>query len=121
MQEYLEAQFEGQDNPEYVTERALWLEAMMARSGKLLADAEYHRDKFLSSEILSIIESIVKGTNTPASTVNKLVDSIAKDYNHSVKWAERVNRTCTHSHQFCITLLSKLKEEAKMAGFSKNY
>jgi hypothetical protein len=100
-----------------VVDRAKALEYYMARSGKMLADAEYHRDKFMSSEILKIIEDIVKGTNTPASTVNKLVDSIAKDYNYLVKWVDRLNRSCTHSHQFCITLISKMKAEMQMNRF----
>lgn len=116
IQDFLESHFET-DNPEAVIERAKWLEHYMARTGKMLADSEYHRDKFMSSEILKIIEDVVKGSNTPASTVNKLVDSIAKEYNYLVRWTERLNRSCTHHHQFMITLISKYKEEMKMGRF----
>jgi hypothetical protein len=119
MQNFLELPFDG-DNPELTVERANYLEQIMARSGKLVADAEYHRDTFLSSEITKVIKEALNEAKWPASITSKKIDAMAKDYNYCCKWSERVNRTATHAHQFCITLISKMKAEMQMNG-TRNY
>jgi hypothetical protein len=119
MQDFLEQPFDA-DNPEAIVDRANYLEQIMARSGKLIADAEYHRDTFLSGEITATIKEALNIAKWPVSITAKKIDAMARDYNYTCKWAERVNRTATHCHQFCITLISKAKAEMQMNGM-RNY
>lgn len=89
-------------------ERGNYCSAQMARTGKLLADAKIHRDKKLSSEVVTNLKKIVA---LPASTGNKFVESLCYDENYIVNWCERVNRSCTHQLDWCRTLISKAKAE----------
>ena len=117
MQGYLELPFDPDSGGQLVVERALELEQIIARSGKLVADAGYHLDNFLGGEIVRTIKEALNESKWPPSITSKKIDAMARDYNFVCKWADRVNRTSTHSHQFCITLISKLKEEMKMNKF----
>ena len=113
MQTYLEAHYEI-DNPQACVNRALDIGVYMARSGKLLADAEYHRDGFLNGAIADTIKAALEDGGWPAKVIQDKISALAKDYNIVCKWAERVNRTCTHQNSTLITVLSKHKEEMKM-------
>ena len=91
------------------------LNAYMARSGKILADAKYHRDERLKDSVFEHLKEII---NLSATTANKYVDSLCKDENYLVNWAERVNRTCTHQLDWCRSVLSKQKEELRQSQHS---
>ena len=86
----------------------------MARSGKLLADAKYHRDEKLKS---AIVEELKKILQLAPSTANKYIDALTKEENYLVSWSERVNRTCTHQIDWCRTLISKAKEEMRVSSY----
>jgi hypothetical protein len=116
MQAILEQDFHA-DVSEAVVDRAKWLEYAMTRTGKLLADAQYHRDKFVNDAMTAVVKEALKTGGWSASTINKKIDALAADHNHVQVWAERLNRSATHAHQFCITLISKQKEEMRMAAF----
>lgn len=89
-------------------DRGNYCSAQIARTSKLLADAKIHRDRKLSSEVITNLKKV---TSLPALTANKFVDSICHDENYLVNWCERVNRACTHQLDWCRTLISKAKAE----------
>ena len=97
-----------------VEQRGNELVVYMARSGKLLADAKYHRDEKLNS---AIVEELKKILQLAPSTANKYIDALTKEENYLVSWSERVNRTCTHQIDWCRTLISKAKEEMRVSSY----
>lgn len=97
-----------------VEQRGNELVVYMARSGKLLADAKYHRDEKLKS---AIVEELKKILQLAPSTANKYIDALTKEENYLVSWSERVNRTCTHQIDWCRTLISKAKEEMRVSSY----
>lgn len=109
IQDFIEARYNA-DNPNAVLDRANTLESYMAWSGKMLADAEHHYNKLVES---SIMEALTKAMETKlsTSTLNKYVESIARDYKFLVTWCDRINRSCTHQLDFARTVISKIKAE----------
>ncbi|MCK9629136.1 MAG: hypothetical protein M0R37_11165 [Bacteroidales bacterium] len=93
---------------EEVLERGAMLSAYIARTGKMRADAEYHRDLMLESQIINMLRDEAK-LQLPANTVNKLVDAAIRDYNHLCTTCERLNRTATHQLDWCRTVVSNEK------------
>lgn len=84
------------------------LAVYMARSGKLLADAKIHRDEKLNSEVMREIKSLI---SLPASTSNKFIDTLTREENHLVNWADRLNAACSRQLEWCRTVISKGKAE----------
>ena len=101
------------EQAEEVMERSTALAVFISRTGKMKADAEYHRDAFLQSEIMSLLKDAAK-RSLPASTINKLVDSACKDANYLATWCERLNRAATHQMDLMRSLLSFEKENIKL-------
>lgn len=112
VQHFLEQPYDS-DNGHAVTERAKSIEGYMATTGKMLADAKYHYNAVFESGFMEAIKANVK---TPPSTLNKYLDSIAKDYQYLVDWCDRLNRSTTHALDFSRTIISKLKNEMKQFG-----
>lgn len=107
IQSYLELPSPS-DNPAELTERLSVLMQHMSRSGKLKSDADYHYNKKTGSSIIDALKSTSKLT---PSTLNKLVESQCKDEKHLLVWADRINRSCTHSIEGIRSLLSYAKSE----------
>ena len=112
IQQFLEISISEDMNE--VEQRGNELTVNMARSGKLLADAKYHRDEKLNS---AIVEELKKILQLAPSTANKYIDALTKEENYLVSWSERVNRTCTHQIDWCRTLISKAKEEMRVSSY----
>ena len=93
------------------------LSVFMARTGKLLADAKYWQDIAIHENTLLVKETY---KSMPPTIQKKLIESMSKKENFMVTWIDRLNRTCTHQQQFMITLISKGKEEMKLAGYGGN-
>lgn len=110
MQTFIEAPYSTDDGAA-ITNRAEELERIMALSGKLCADAKYHKDTFTNSAIMDTLKESLNQNGWSISLINKKVESLAKDYNYIEKWADRINRTSTHQLDFSRTLLSKIKAE----------
>lgn len=91
------------------------LNAYLARSGKLLADSKYHRDERLKDSVFENIKDLLK---LSATTANKYIDSLCKEENYLVNWADRINRACTHQLDWCRSVLSKQKEELRQSQYS---
>lgn len=108
MQKYLDETVSEQ--LEDVLERGDMLAGIVSRSCKMRADAEYHRDSFMKSEIVGILKDTVK-QQLPALVMKQLIESACKDYNYLSLRCERINRTATHQLDWCRTLVSNAKSE----------
>ena len=109
-QDYLQQEYRS-DLGADVVDRIDTLSQYMARSGKLKADAEWHYNKLVDSEIMKCLADLVH-EKLAISTVNKLIEAKAKDYKYLVAWSDRVNRSCVHSLDCLRSILSSLKQEA---------
>lgn len=108
------------ENAEEAVQRGNDLAVYVARTGKLLADAKYWLDEAMRSEVLKTLRNTAKEAKATATAVNALVGSLCKEERYLVNWCERNNRTATHQLSWCVTIISKAKEEMKMAGFGNN-
>ncbi len=119
MQPFLESNYDS-DNPAACVDRGNELQIIIARTGKMLADAKYWQDQFVNSAITeTIAEALGKEKVWSTTTINKKIESLCKDYNYLVKWCERSNRTASHQLDFVRTIISKLKAEMQMNGYGK--
>lgn len=118
IQAFIEAHYNA-DNPQAVVDRANVLESYMALSGKLLADAKYRLNELMHSIFIKSVREAAK-VNMQTSTTNKYIDTVCKDLQYLVDWIERINRASTHQLEFSRTIISKLKEEMRLAGSSSN-
>lgn len=87
-------------------QRGMDLAYYIARTGKMLADAKYHRDELMKNELMSIIKEVSK---LPISTTNKLVTTACRDANHLVTWCDRLNRTATHQLEWCKMIVETVE------------
>lgn len=121
IQSYIEADYPS-DNPTACAQRGTDLEGLMARSGKMLADAKYWQDQFINSAITETIkEALSQQKVWSTSIINKKIDAIAKEYNYLVNWCERINRSCTHQLDFMRTMISKHKAELQLGSNGNGY
>ena len=104
------------DDVNAVVERAKRLAVYHARSGYLLAEAKMLYRTKKSSEIADTIVKIAKESCLSASAQNALVGSIAQDEAYLVDWLDRINSGCVHQLDLMRTIISKEKEEMRMAG-----
>ena len=110
IQSYLEITIS--EEPAELVDRGNTLSVYMAQSGKMLADAKYHRDKAVKESVLNKMD-----TGLSPTTLNKLIDADCEEENYLVNWCDRINRTCVHQSDWCRSLLSKAKEEMKMGSW----
>lgn len=117
IQSILEADYPT-DNPTACEGKGHDLEAYLARSGKMLADAKYWQDQFQNSAISDTIKEALGQQKVWSTTIiNKKIEALCKDYNYLVNWCDRINRCCTHQLDFIRTLISKHKAEMQLSGY----
>jgi len=100
------------DEPAEIEQRGNDLSVYIARSGKLLADAKYHKDRAVKDSILKRLD-----VNLSASALNKLIEADSHDENYYVNWLDRINRTATHQLEWIRSVLSKIKQEMAYQNF----
>ena len=105
------------ENPEEALQRGNDLASHVARTGKLLADAKYHLNQARNSEVMETLRETAKNAKATAKAVNALIDSLCREEQYLVDWCERANRTATHQLSWCVTVISKAKEEMKLGRF----
>ena len=81
------------------------LAVYVARSGKLLADSKYWLNETMKSEVMQTLVDTAKNAKATATAINALISC---------------NRTVTHQLSWCVTVISKAKEEMKMASMYNN-
>jgi hypothetical protein len=109
IQAFLDARYQS-DTPAACIDRLDELQGYQSRSGKLFADAEYHYNTLLNSEIMASLK-LAQSEKMSISTLNKYIESMCKDYKYLYTWAERVNRCCTHHADQMRTVISNHKAE----------
>lgn len=105
------------ENPEEAVVRGNDLAAYVARTGKLLADAKYHLNEAKNNEVMETLREAAKNAKATAKAVNAIIDSLCREEQYLVDWCERANRTATHQLSWCVTVISKAKEEMKLGRF----
>lgn len=92
----------------------------IVRTGKLLADAKYHYNIKIKSDIITMLAEIAKKTPQATSkTVNQILEGICSEERYLVDYADRMNRAATHRTEWMRTLISKEKAvaQATRGGF----
>ena len=102
---------------EYVSEDSNQIEARghvisvyMSRTGKMLADAKY----FFDQEMKMHLENY---KDEPPSVRKELAAADCYETRYLVNWIERINKTCAHQLDLLRSVLSKQKEEMRLASF----
>lgn len=102
------------ENAEEAVARGNDLAVYVARTGKLLADAKYWLNQTKNTKVIEMLRETAMNAKATAKAVNALVDSVCREEQYLVDWCERCNRTATHQLSWCVTLISKAKEEMKL-------
>lgn len=105
------------ENAEEAVIRGNDLAVYVARTGKLLADAKYWLNQSMNSETMKTLAETAKNAKATATAVNALINSLCREERYLVDWCERCNRTATHQLSWCVTVISKAKEEMKLGRF----
>ena len=93
-----------------------------ARTGAMLADAKYHLNESLRSDILITLIEQMKGTYLSASAQKEFIRSACTYETWLVDYIERLHRNCVHLLDWLRSLLSKYKEELNYSrGASGSY
>lgn len=110
------------ENAEEAVQRGNDLAYMLLCSGKLLADSKYWLNETMKSEVMQTLVDTAKNAKATATAtaINALISSLCREERYLVDWCERCNRTATHQLSWCVTVISKAKEEMKMAGMHNN-
>lgn len=109
MQDYLD--IEASDDPVELTERLSRLNVYLARSGKIMADAQY----LLAKEKDSVFSSFGNRMfDAPPSIVKELLSAKTADASYVCSWAERLNRAIVHAGDNIRTQVSFGKESLKL-------
>lgn len=105
------------EQAEEALQRGNDLAVYVARSGKLWADAKYWLNESMRSEVLDTLRNAAHDTKATGKAINSLIDSLCREQRYLVDWAERCNRTATHQLSWCVTVISKAKEEMKLGRY----
>jgi hypothetical protein len=102
------------DNIEEAKQRATDLSVYNARLGKMLADAKYHLNAKMTSEIMDIIKMQGKQSGASSTAINKLVNACCKEEQYIADWTERLSRSTVHQLDLIRSLMSYEKEMMRM-------
>lgn len=106
------------DDPDAYVMRGNELVSVMATTGKMLADAKYHRDKAISESVLSALKNTLN-EKLPSSTINEFIKSECKDLNYLVNFIEQVNKECKYQVELLRSLISLRKTEMNNLGMNQ--
>lgn len=101
---------------EEVVNRGNDLAVWIARSGKLLADAKYHLDKKMKSEVMDTLREQARNQKVSSTAINKIIGSLCAEEQYIVNWSERTNRSATHQLEWCRSLMAKQRAEMQFSG-----
>lgn len=93
------------------------LAVYVARTGKLLADAKYWLNDAMRPEVMQTLIDAGKEIKATSKSINAIIDSLCREERYLVDWSERCNRTATHQLSWCVTIISKAKEEMKLGRY----
>lgn len=116
MQKYLE--LEPSSEPNDLVERINNLGILVSQSGKMLADAKYYKDFIVNGAIMEVIQKCYE-EKLSATTINKFVESAAKDQSYLVNWIDRINSAATHQLDGLRSVISYRKAEFSALNYSR--
>jgi len=94
----------------------------LARTGSMLADAKYHLNEALRSDILVTLIQQLQGTHLSASAQKEFIRSACTYETWLVDLIERLHRICVHLLDWYRSVLSRYKEELNYSrGVSGKY
>lgn len=99
------------DDPGLLVERLTMLNAYLARTGFLLAEAKADLDNAVAAAFAEYSRLIVK---MPATVARTFIGSQCETENYYVNWIERINRACVHQGDNIRTQVSYAKENMKL-------
>jgi hypothetical protein len=103
----LEAHYDN-DQGNILNDRITLINALMAESGKLVGDSNFHYKTKLKSDIMETLKSFIPDY-TSASVQNNLVKSLCATEESIFINAQRINASCTHQLDAMRSQLSYLK------------
>ncbi len=106
------------DDMSQATEKGNMLAVYINRTGFMLSEAQYYLNDKLNSEAIRIISELTDKKYS-AKIQNALIDSVCKQERFLVDKIEQLNKTAKYQLNFCITVISKIKEEMKYNNFQK--
>jgi len=109
------------DDPELIVQRGAALNAYLARTAKIQADAQLAYDAVVTEEIKALIKEMTISAGGTATAANALVKAAGRDQKYILVWAERLNRTCVHQIDWARSVLSKMREEMRMNTYGDGY
>lgn len=103
-------QLEVGSEPQDIIVRLEKLSILISQSGECLADAKYIQDTVIHS---AIMDTVKQGyiDKLSITTINKLVNSLAKEENYLVNVFDRINSAATHQLDGLRSILSYRKTE----------
>ncbi len=116
MQKYLE--LEPSSEPNDLVERINNLGILVSQSGKMLADAKYYKDSIVNGAIMEVIQKCYE-EKLSATTINKFVESAAKEQGYLVNWIDRINSAATHQLDGLRSVISYRKAEFSSLNYSR--
>ena len=111
MQSFLELPLPSEPNE--LIERLEKIDILMAKSGKMLADAKFHKDSIVNGTIMEMLKKSHE-EKLSASVLNKFIETAAKDQAYLVNWIDRINATSTHVKDSIRTIISYRKKELEL-------
>lgn len=102
------------EQPEEALQHGNDLTVIIARTGKMMADAQYHRDNAISNAIEKTVETGMSD-RLSASALTKYVNSCTSTENFIYTWIERIHRTAEKQLDWTRTIISYAKEEMRLS------
>ena len=99
------------DVPDLLVDRLTMLNAYMARTGFLLAEAKADQDNAIAAVFAEFKNLIIK---MPATVARTFIASQCENENYYANWIERINRACVHQSDNIRTQVSYAKENLKL-------
>ena len=112
MQKYLEAT--PSDQEEKLLLRLTRLQILLAKSGKMLADAKHWLDTRKSNAITDTLKEALTGKDWTASMINKKIDALCRDEHYLVNFIDRINSAASNQIKALITIISYRKEQMRL-------
>lgn len=105
------------DDPNEMIERINHLGILISQSGKMLADAKYYKDTLVNDAIMNALKQSYEERLSP-STINKFVETAAKEISYLVNMIERINSAASHQLDGIRSVLSYRKAEFSALNYS---
>lgn len=96
-----------------ISERGNKLNVYLARTGELMKVATYIYNASKASQVGKIVQEVIIAHHLSSKVQNALIDSISAREQSLVVWTERLNKTISKQISWCITQISRLKEERR--------